>query len=99
MSKESNDLIKISILNDFLINKNKYLLDTQPGHIGVKSSYSRDNEGEYNEYFKFYKHPQLNDGFFFKETYITDSYGHNEQLNKLEIVKGKEKTITVYEPI
>lgn len=56
-------------------------------------------QGEYNETFKFYKHPGLPEGVFMKEAYNTDSYGYDAKLETVEFVKGKEKQITVYEPI
>jgi len=34
-----------------------------------------------------------------KETWHTDSYGSNESIQTIEFVKGKEKVITVFEPI
>lgn len=39
----------------------------------------------------------LDDGLFIKFYLETDSYGDNESITGFEFVKGKPKTITVYE--
>jgi hypothetical protein len=74
------------------------LLNTEKGYQGVPSN-DEGNQGEYNETFKFYKHPELPEGVFMKETYQSNSYGYEENLVELKFVQGKAKTITVYEPI
>ena len=80
----NNETILLKDLQDLLSNKAKYL---------------QGNQGEYNETFKFYKHPGIPNGVFMRETYYTDSYGSNQNLVAVEFVKGKEKTITVFEPM
>jgi len=95
------EIIELKVLNELMSNntKNKYLVQTQQGHIGIPDSWGDGNQGEYNEAFKFYKHPGLPEGVFMKETYHTDSYGERDSLVDVQFVKGKEKTITVFEPI
>lgn len=39
----------------------------------------------------------LEDGMFLKLYISSDSYGDNESINGVEFVKGKEKTVIVYE--
>jgi len=68
------------------------------GHIGVPEDQD-GNQGEYNETFKFYKHPRLPEGVFMQETWQTDSYGYNEFIESIQFVKGREKKVTVFEPI
>lgn len=89
--------IKLTDLQDLFNNKNRYFHSETKGYIGVHSD--DGDEGEYNETFKFYKHPGFPEGIFMRETYNTDSYGYDDVLVKTEFVKGKEKTITVFEPI
>ena len=62
------------------------------GHQGVVEGAS---QGEYNEFFDIY--PTSNPSYFVKVTITTDSYGEEEKVKGIKIVKGKEKTITVYE--
>lgn len=93
------EVISIEVLNEVLgKNKHKYLQQEKQGHIGVPSD-GEGNQGEYNETFKFYKHPDFPEGIFLRETYNTDSYGYNDNLVEVLFVKGKEKKVTVYEPI
>jgi hypothetical protein len=92
------EVILLSDLQDLLKNKSKYKVNTETGHIGVAQD-GEGNQGEYNEKFIFYKHPGLPEGVFMKETHTTDSYGYDFTLQNVEFVKGKEKTITVFEPI
>jgi hypothetical protein len=91
--------IKLKDLQDLFKNKNSYKQNTVKGHTGVTGGYDGGTQGEYNEYFIFYKHPGLPEGIFMRETYTTDSYGDNDTCILVEFVEGKEKTITVYEPI
>ena len=93
------DTISLKDLQDLLKNKRQYLQSTTKGHIGIPEGYDDGSQGEYNESFKFYKHPGLPEGVFMRETYQTDSYGSNESLTNIEFVKGREKTIKVFEPI
>jgi len=94
--KEETILLKD--LQDLLLNKQKYKQNTEIGHYGVGDS-GEGNQGDYNEKFIFYKHPGLPEGVFMKETWQSDSYGCNEAITQIEFVKGKEKTITVLEPV
>lgn len=57
------------------------------------------SQGSYNESNAYYSHPELPDNIFLKVTYRTDSYGSGESVYAISFVEGKEKTITVYEPI
>jgi len=50
---------------------------------------------EYNEFFDVY--PTSTPDYFVKVTIQTDSYGEDQKIRGIKIVKGKEKTITVYE--
>jgi hypothetical protein len=90
--------ITINSFNEVMNNKNKYKTQTTFGHIGVPED-GEGNQGEYNEKFIFYKHPEFPEGIFLRETINSDSYGYNESIVKVEFVEGKEKTVTVYEPI
>jgi len=90
--------IKISVLQELFKNKNKYFLNKKNGHTGVPDD-GEGNQGEYNEYFKYYRHPEMPENLFMRERYETDSYGETEGITHTEFVKGKEKTITVFEPI
>lgn len=92
-------VVAIKVLNEFFSNKEKYFVNGANGHQGIPDSYDEGMQGEYNETFKFYKHPDFPENVFWKETYHTDSYGDEEHLVKYEMVQGVEKTITVYEPI
>lgn len=94
------ETIELKVLNELMSNntKKKYLMQEMPGHRGVPDD-GEGNQGEYNETFKFYKHPGLPEGIFMRETWHTDSYGYGDVLQSTEFVKGKEKTITVFEPI
>ena len=56
---------------------------------------SEGSQGEHNEFFDIY--PTSNPEYFFKVTVHTDSYGCDERVKGIKIVKGKEKTVTVYE--
>jgi len=69
------------------------------GHIGVPEGGDDGNQGEYNEKIIYYKHPGLPEGVFMQEIYQTDSYGYDYSLTEVNFVKGKEKKVTVFEPI
>ena len=90
--------IDLKSLNDLFANKSKYFHSETTGHNGVGNSYD-GVQGEYNETFKFYKHPALPEGVFLKETYNTDSYGYEERIVSIQFVEGVEKTVKVFEPI
>jgi hypothetical protein len=94
MSELKEQLIKLSDLQDLLSNKGKYFINEVRGHTGVGND-GDGYQGEYNEKFKFYKHPGLPKGVFMRETYKSDSYGSNHSLTAVEFVAGKEKTVTV----
>lgn len=94
--------VLLSDIQDLLSNKHKYFLSEHKGYQGVsggKYGYGDGVQGEHDETFKYYRHPGLPEDVLMKETYHTDSYGHNDGLVKIEFVKAKAKTITVYEPI
>jgi len=95
--KEETILLKD--LQDLLKNKSKYKIQQVKGHIGIPDNYSEGNQGEYNETIIYYKHPNLPENVFMQEIYHTDSYGSGLYLNSISFVKGKEKKVTVYEPI
>jgi len=86
-------------LQDLLTNKSKYKLKQEElGHQGVPKN-GGGNQGEYNEKFVFYKHPSFPKNMFMRETYVTNSYGYDYHLVSVQFVEGREKTITVFEPI
>lgn len=90
--------ISIKAFNEVMNNKRKFKTQEINGHIGV-TDYVQGNQGEYNEKFIFYKHPDFPEGVFLRETLTTDSYGENESITKVELVEGKEKTVTIFEPV
>ena len=90
--------VTIKSFNEVMNDKRKYKTQTTTGHTGVPDDWE-GSQGEYNEKFIFYKHPEFPEGVFLRETTNTDSYGNNESVVKVEFVEGKEKTVTVYEPI
>lgn len=90
--------IEVSILQELFNNKNKYFINKKNTHTGIPDN-SEGYQGEYNEYAKYYRHPDMPDNLFFKETYQTDSYGYNDAVVNYSFVSGKSKKITVYEPI
>jgi hypothetical protein len=85
--------IKISTLNDFFTNKQKYFVNTS-----TTESYG-SYEGSYDEYFKYYKHPDFPQNVFIRETIRTNSYKTDDFVYEMSLVEGKEKTITIFEPI
>ena len=95
--------ISIKVLNELMSvsTKRKYKINQLPGHNGVdnESSSSQGYQGEYNETFEFYQHPEMPKNIFLKITMRTDSYGENDFIHEIQFVEGKEKTITIYEPI
>jgi hypothetical protein len=100
MNKKLEETIKVKDLQEFFKNKSKYRINKTTGHTGIlDTSYDGGSQGEYNEYFIFYKHPNFPANIFFRETYHTDSYGSNDSLVNVDLVEGVAKTITVYEPI
>jgi len=90
--------VTIKSFNEVMSNKSSYKTQTTIGHTGVPDD-GEGNQGEYNEKFIFYKHPEFPEGVFLRETIHTDSYGYNESIEEVQFVEGKEKMITVYEPI
>lgn len=98
--KNQEELVKMSVIIDLLNNKSKYRHSEQTGHIGISRANDWEgSQGEYNERFVFYRHPELPEGYFLRETYQTDSYANNESIVQIEFVKGREKQVTVFEPI
>ena len=91
--------IKIKVLNELLSvdKKHKYRVTSLNGHQGIEDY--EGSQGDYNETFEFYQHPDMPKNLFLKITMRTDSYGDNDFIHELQFVEGKEKTITVYEPI
>lgn len=94
------ELINPKHLNELLQKdtRHKYFLSEAKGHTGVPDG--RDGEqGEYNETFKFYRHPEMPPNIFLQVVFVTDSYGDNQTISEMKLVEGKEKKITIYEPI
>ncbi len=94
-----DETILLKDLQDLLTNKHKYFMQESKGHTGIADDSYEGSQGEYNERLKFYKHPGLPEGIFMKETWVSDSYGNNDSIQSITFVKGKEKTVTVFEPI
>lgn len=95
--KEETILLKD--LQDLLKNKLKYKVNEVKGHTGIINNSDDGSQGEYNETFIYYKHFGLPEGIFMRETYQPDSYGSDDILTEVVFIKGKEKKITVFEPI
>ncbi len=93
--------ISVKILNELFskTTKNKYKINEKRGHIGIPENEDEGNQGEYNEKFIYYRHPEMSENLFMEETYHTDSYNSDNHLVEIKFVKGKEKTIIIYEPI
>lgn len=92
--------ISIKVLNELLSKetRSKYRKSTQQGHQGVPQN-EDGYQGEYNETFEFYQHPDMPQNIFLRLTEHTDSYGDNESIVEYQFVEGKAKQVTVYEPI
>ena len=96
--KKLNEILSQSYLltNEFS-QKPKYLEFTEKlvGH----HMDGNESQGDYNEYFTIWKikDPEFGEGMFIKATVHTDSYGDNEFVKGIEFVKGKSKTVTIYE--
>lgn len=89
----------IKDLNDLFKNLRKYKVAMKDGHQGVPEDDDGDG-GEYNEQFHYYRHPSMPVNLFLQETQQSDSYGNFDNADKTySFVEGKEKTVTVYEPI
>lgn len=91
-------MIDLKLLNELMSNKNrqKFRVKEEKGHQGIRDG---GYQGEYNERFEYFKHPDIPENIFLKITYQTDSYGSNEGITEMTLVEGKAKTITVFEPI
>jgi len=83
--KKINDLF--GDLNSFYHNNNIVHQEQTATGDGYESSYG--------ERYVVYD-AKLEDGYFVKISYKTDSYGDNEEIIGIEFVKGKEKKITKY---
>lgn len=92
--------ISIKVLNEVLSasTRRNYLLNEQKGHTGIADD-SEGEQGEYNETFEYFKHPEMPENCFLQITYQTDSYGHDKKMTEMKFVKGVAKQVTVYEPI
>lgn len=92
--------IKLTALQELFKDKDKYLLNTEKGHTGIPDDGSYHGvQGEYNETFKYFRHPDMPEHIFMRETWQSDSYGESDKLTLTEFVEGKEKIIKVFEPI
>ena len=88
----------IKAFNEVMSNKKVHKTQEITGHIGVPENYE-GSQGEYNEKFIFYKHKDFPEGVFLRETLQTDSYGDNESIVEVKFVEGKEKIVTIFEPV
>lgn len=92
--------IEVKVLQELFNNKHKYFLNNEKGHVGVPDNHWGGGvQSEYNETFKFYRHPDMSENLFMRETWITDSYGENDSIKKIEFVEGKEKVVKVFESV
>ena len=93
--------ISIKVLNELLSvkTKHKYKSSQLSGHNGIDENSSEGEQGEYNETFEFYQHPEMSKNIFLKVTNRTDSYGESDFIHDIQFVEGKAKTIIIYEPI
>lgn len=90
--------IKISSLNELLKNKGKFFVSEQKGYQGIsKSDIGEGRQSEYNETFKIYRHPDFPQNLYMRETYHSDSYGYDDNLQSIDFVEAKEKKVTVFE--
>lgn len=94
----TTETILLKDLQELFANRHNFFHSKSEGHQGVPRDHD-GMEGEYNESFKFYKHPGLPEGIFMRETWHSDSYGSGDSLISIEFVQGKNKVITVFEPI
>jgi hypothetical protein len=90
------ELVSIKTMNEFFSNRGKYFVEEVKGHTPIRDD-DEGLQGEYNEYFRIYKHPDFPQGYFLKETYHTNSYGDDPALEELKFVTAKTKMIAVYE--
>lgn len=92
--------IKISALNQVLSmdTRKKYFLSERKGHHGVTDG-GYGSQEDYNETFKYYRHPDFPENIFLEITERTDSYGDNDKIHEMKIVTGVAKQVTVYEPV
>jgi len=75
-------------------------IKTDQTHRGNR--YDGDNEmsqGEYDEDTTYYSHADLPESIFVAVCVQSDSYGDNEHVSSVQLVEGKPRTITVFEPI
>lgn len=93
--------ISIKVLNELLSEeqRNKYLINEENGHQGIPDNDSEGYQGEYNETFHYYQHPEMPKNIFLKTTTHTDSYGYNKSIVEYQFVEGKKEQITVYKPV
>lgn len=91
--------IQIEEVNKVLANlhNNTYLIDTRKGYQGIPNDYSDGMQGEYNETIKIFRTDKFPEGYALVCKYHTDSYGDNESLESCQLLKGKEKSIIIYE--
>lgn len=96
---KTEETVKMSVITELFNNKGKYLHSVRTGYIGIAEGDYNGSQGEYNERFVYYRHPEMPESYFMQETYDTDSYGNEEKIVSVQFVKGVEKTIKVFEPI
>ena len=92
--------ISVKVLNEILSEKSreKYFLNEKKGHTGVPDN-GEGNQGEFNETFRYFRHPEMPENTFLEVTMHTDSYGDEDEIKEMKFVQGVQKQITVYEPI
>jgi len=85
-------------INDSLKDLDGLRYSKKPIHRKVVNEITDDygSQGDSNEIYEVYD-IGLPDGLFIKLRLGSDSYGDDQRVTGLEFVKGKEKTVTVYE--
>lgn len=97
--------LEISVLNKVLKNieypKSAGLVNQDKVYtrniIGVHNDWE-GNQGDSNEYYITYTHPEL-DGILVKFTYETDSYGGNDRITSIQFGRAVKKEISVFEEV
>lgn len=87
----------IRAFNEVMQNKNKYKVNKILGHQGIPETEDEGYQGEYNEYFLLYGHPNFPENVYLRETYQSNSYGEDDAITDVRFVQGVEKTVIVYE--
>ena len=90
--------ISLKVLNEILSEETReeYKVSENKGHQGIHED-DDGRQGEYNERFEYFQHPEMPKNIFLQLTFHTNSYGYDESVKNVKFVEGVAKTITVYE--